>query len=71
MEPRTERQRKLAFASQGHWERLPSDRQKRCRNLLAQLLREVVMAERAEAKKKDRRDDGVPCCGHVGLSSDA
>jgi hypothetical protein len=53
MDPRTERQRKLAFDSPEHWERLPARRQEECRKLLSQLLREVVLAECAARRKRN------------------
>jgi len=53
MDQRTERQRRLPFAGPERWERLGAARQERCRKLLSQLLREVVMGESTARRKRD------------------
>jgi hypothetical protein len=44
-------QRSLAFVSEERWDLLPKARQTGCVGLLAQLLSQVVVAERAAARK--------------------
>ena len=53
MDRRGHRQRELPFASAGQWERLPTANQERCRKLVSQLLREVIIAESAMRREKD------------------
>jgi hypothetical protein len=53
---RSYRQRKLPFVKKGLWEKLPEPYRVRCRELIVELLRAVVLV-RHKAERKDERED--------------
>ena len=50
------RQQRLAFANQALWERLPELHRLRCRELIVELLRTVVLVRRAPRREHERED---------------
>jgi hypothetical protein len=50
------RQQRLAFANQALWERLPELHRVRCRDLIVELLRAVVLVRRAPRREHERED---------------
>ena len=53
---RSYRQQRLAFVKKGLWEKLPQPSRVRCRELIVELLRAVVLA-RPDAGRKHERED--------------
>jgi hypothetical protein len=50
------RQQRLAFANKTLWERLPELHRLRCRELIVELLRAVVLVRRAPRREHERED---------------
>jgi hypothetical protein len=50
------RQQRLAFVKKGLWEKLPQPSRVRCRELIVELLRAVLLA-RYDAGRKHERED--------------
>ena len=50
------RQQRLAFGKQELWERLPEPHRVRCRELIVELLRAVVLVRRAPRREHERED---------------
>jgi hypothetical protein len=50
------RQQRLAFANQALWERLPELHRLRCRDLIVELLRTVVLVRREPRRGHERED---------------
>jgi hypothetical protein len=50
------RQQRLAFANQALWERLPEPHRIRCRELIVELLRTVVLVHREPGRGHERED---------------
>jgi len=50
------RQQRLAFGKKGLWEKLPQPRRVRCRELIVELLRAVVLVRRAPGREHERED---------------
>jgi len=53
---RSYRQRRLPFVKEGLWEKLPQPCRVRCRELIVELLRAVLLA-RYDAGRKHERED--------------
>jgi hypothetical protein len=50
------RQQRLAFANKGLWERLPEPHRIRCRELIVELLRAVILVHREPGREHERED---------------
>lgn len=50
------RQQKLAFGKKDLWEKLPEPHRVRCRELIVELLRAVVLVHREPRRKHERED---------------
>ena len=50
------RQQRLAFGKKGLWEKLPESSRVRCRELIIELLRSVILVHR-EARREHERED--------------
>jgi hypothetical protein len=53
---RNYRQQRLAFANQALWGRLPELHRLRCRDLIVELLRKVVLVRREPRRGHERED---------------
>jgi hypothetical protein len=51
------RQLGLFRGTEALWNQLPSERRERCRELISQLLRHIVVAEQAPEGARDERED--------------
>ena len=50
------RQRRLPFVKKGLWEKLPQPSRVRCRELIVELLRAVILVHREPRRKHERED---------------
>ena len=50
------RQQRLAFAKKGLWEKLPEPSRVRCRELIVELLRAVVLVRPKAGREHERED---------------
>ncbi len=50
------RQQRLAFANQALWERLPEPHRIRCRELIVELLRAIILVHREPRRENERED---------------